>query len=288
MKKPENPNETDLSTVASESSFGTASGLNRIKYTDIHAKSNGRDHKTKIICTMGPTCWEVDNLVRLLDAGMNIARLNFSHGNHKAHGDCVKRIREALSQRPNLTCAIMLDTKGPEIRTGAENKDDARLNIVRGSTIEVTTDYTQENTDTLLACSYKSLCATVKVGQTILVADGNLTLKVTEIKEESVLCEAMNDMEGMGKRKNMNLPGCIVDLPTLTEQDESDIVDFGIPQNVDMIAASFVRRVDDIEYIRNLLGPRGEHIKIMAKIENQEGLENYYDIVKSADAIMVA
>ena len=126
----------------------------------------------------------------------------------------------------------------------------------------------------------------VKVGQTILIADGSISGKVTEVLEDSVKVELLNSAK-LGERKNMNLPGVIVDLPTITEQDELDIL-FGLKKGIDMIAASFIRKASDIETIRDLLGPKGSHIKIIAKIENQEGLQNYDEILQAADGIMVA
>ena len=125
------------------------------------------------------------------------------------------------------------------------------------------------------------------MGSKILVADGSLTLKVTEIKETSVIATILNN-SSFGDRKNMNLPGCVVDLPTLTEKDKDDLVNFGIANGVDFIAASFVRKASDIDNIRKVLGEDGKHIKIIAKIENQEGLENYDEILEKTDGVMVA
>lgn len=141
--------------------------------------------------------------------------------------------------------------------------------------------------ETQIACSYKSLPKTVKKGSTVFIADGSLTCEVVEIKDDHVVVECKNACT-IGEKKNMNLPGAIVDLPTLTEQDEKDLVDFGIKWNVDFVAASFVRKASDVEYIREVLGPKGAHIKIISKIENQEGLQNYDAILAASDAIMVA
>lgn len=242
--------------------------------------------KTKIVCTLGPACWEVEMLIKMLDAGMNVARLNFSHGDHKSHGQSVANLKEALKQRPDKHCAIMLDTKGPEIRTGML-KDGQPIELVMGQTLDIVTDYAIEGDTKQIACSYKSLPQTVQVGSIIYIADGSLTCEVTEILENGVRTEVKNSAK-IGERKNMNLPGAIVDLPTLTEKDEVDLTEFGLSNGIDMIAASFVRKQEDIETIRDLLGPRGAHIKIIAKIENQEGLNNYDEILASTDGIMVA
>jgi len=235
---------------------------------------------------MGPSCWDVDMLVKMLDAGMDVARLNFSHGDHKTHGQTVDSIREALKQRPNKTCAIMLDTKGPEIRTGLL-RDNKPIDLTAGQELLIVTDYSIEGDTKRIACSYKSLPQTVAVGSTIFVADGAITCEVSEIFEGGVKVIVKNNAK-LGEKKNMNLPGAIIDLPTLTEKDEDDLVEFGLKKGIDLIAASFVRKASDIDYIRDVLGPRGAHIKIIAKIENQEGLHNYDEILHAADGIMVA
>lgn len=263
-----------------------ATDSNRIKFQHIFESIDTNSRKVKIICTLGPSCWDVDMLVKMLDAGMNVARLNFSHGDHKAHGQSVDNLREALKLRPDKHCAIMLDTKGPEIRTGM-NKDGKSIKLVKGQTLELTTDYSFLGDSEKIACSYKSLPESVQVGGVIFVADGSLTLEVSEILETGVKAIVKNDCE-IGEKKNMNLPGCIVDLPTLTDKDIDDIENFGLKKGVDLIAASFVRKAEDIETIRDVLGPRGAHVKIIAKIENQEGLNNYDEILAATDGIMVA
>lgn len=193
--------------------------------------------KTKIICTLGPACWDVDMLVQMLDAGMNVARLNFSHGDHKSHGASLDNLRAALKQRPDKVCAVMLDTKGPEIRTGMLDGDKATF--TKGQTLEITNDFDFKGNSQKIACSYADIHTSVKVGNSILIADGSLTCQVTEILENGVKVEVLNNCT-LGNRKNMNLPGVNVDIPVLTEKDEDDIVDFGLKQGIDMVAASFV------------------------------------------------
>ena len=180
----------------------------------------------------------------------------------------------------------MLDTKGPEIRTGML-KDGEPAVFEDGQEIDILTDYKLEGDSTRLTCSYQALPTTVKPGDTILIADGALTCEVKECHDDKVKVICKNAAT-IGQRKNMNLPGCTVDLPTLTEADEKDLVDFGLTQGVDLIAASFIRKPSDIQYIRDVLGPKGAHIKIIAKIENQEGLKNYDQILDVTDGIMVA
>jgi pyruvate kinase len=219
---------------------------------------------------------------------MNVARLNFSHGDHEGHAATLQRLRQALSTRRGKHVAVMLDTKGPEIRTGFL-EDGKPINLEKGQDLEIVTDYSMKGNSSFIACSYKSLPTSVEVGSSILVADGSLVLRVKEVRTDSVVCEVLNKCK-LGERKNMNLPGAIVDLPTLTDKDVDDIVNFGIVHGVDFIAASFVRKASDIDYIREVLDsdPAGAGIKIIAKIENQEGIRNYDEILEKTDSIMVA
>jgi pyruvate kinase len=185
---------------------------------------------------------------------------------------------------------VLLDTKGPEIRTGFFANDAKKIDLKKGQTLILTADYHFKGDSTKLACSYPQLATSVKPGQQILVADGSLVLTVltTDPAATQVTCRVENN-SSIGERKNMNLPGCKVDLPTFTEQDKKDIVDFGIARRVEFIAASFVRKAEDVMNLKKLLRDNGgEAIKIISKIENQEGLENYDEILKVTDAIMVA
>jgi pyruvate kinase len=228
----------------------------------------------------------VDKLIAMIDAGMNVARLNFSHGDHARHAETVANIRAAADERPGCNVAILLDTKGPEIRTGLL-KGHEPIQLKAGQSLVITTDYSFEGDTSKIACSYKKLPTTVKPGDSILAADGSIVMLVEECLEDSVVVTVQNNAK-LGEKKNMNLPGAIVDLPTITSKDEDDLVNFGIPQGVDFIAASFVRKGEDIDYIRSVLGEAGAGIKIIAKIENQEGLDNFPGILEKADGIMVA
>jgi len=246
------------------------------------------NRKCKIICTMGPSCWEPEMLVKMMEAGMNIARLNFSHGDHETHGKTVAKIREANKAHPDKPVAIMLDTKGPEIRTGffAEGVGD-KITLKQGQDLKLVTDYSFKGDSTCIALTYDKLPKSVKPGNTILMADGSLSVKVKEVGEDWVMTEVMNDCK-LGERKNCNLPGVKVELPVLQEKDINDLQQFGIPQGVDFIAASFVQSAEDVQFIRKTLGVRGRNIKIISKIENEEGLKNFDEIVEASDAIMVA
>ncbi|CAD7927394.1 unnamed protein product [Amoebophrya sp. A120] len=245
--------------------------------------------KSKIVCTMGPKCWDAATLVKLIDAGMNIARLNFSHGDHKTHSDTVARIREANKARPEKYVAVMLDTKGPEIRTGFL-KDKNGVQLVAGNSIVLDTseDYDSYLGDETKICvTYKALTTSVKPGNIILCADGVINLKVEQILPNGVSCTILNNAK-LGERKNVNLPGVYVDLPVLQEKDREDILKFGIPHGIDFVAASFVQNAADVKMIRETLGLRGRGVKIISKIENEEGLKNFDEILTVTDAVMVA
>lgn len=185
--------------------------------------------------------------------------------------------------------AVLLDTKGPEIRSGFFANGASKVELKKGETLILTTDYEFKGDSHKLACSYPSLAKSVTVGQQILVADGSLVLTVlsVDIPAGEVSCRIENDAS-IGERKNMNLPGVIVDLPTLTEKDVSDIKDWGCKHGVDFIAASFVRKASDVTKIREVLGEEHKHIQVICKIENLEGLENYDSILDATDGIMVA
>jgi len=246
------------------------------------------NRKCKIICTMGPACWDPPMLEKLIDSGMNIARLNFSHGDHDMHGQVVAKIREAAKKRPDKPVAIMLDTKGPEIRTGFFRDDVGKsIELQQGQDLKLVTDYSFKGDSTCIALTYEQLPTSVKPGNTILMADGSLSLKVKECGSDWVMTEVMNNCK-LGERKNCNLPGVKVDLPVLQEKDKNDLINFGIPQGVDFVAASFVQSADDVKLIRQTLGIRGRSIKIISKIENEEGLKNFDAIVEASDGIMVA
>jgi pyruvate kinase len=185
--------------------------------------------------------------------------------------------------------AVMLDTKGPEIRSGFFANNAKSISLVKGESIILTTDYSFKGDSSKMACSYASLATSVTPGQSILVADGSLVLQVASIDVTAgdVTCKIMNNAK-IGERKNMNLPGVIVDMPTLTDKDIDDITNWGIPNDIDFIAASFVRKAQDVCKIKEILGEKGQGIKIICKIENLEGMQNFSEIVRETDGIMVA
>jgi pyruvate kinase len=251
---------------------------------------DGFNRKTKIICTMGPSCWDEDMLGKLIEAGMNCARLNFSHGDHDAQGAVVGRLRNVMARYPERPVGILLDTKGPEIRSGFFREEcGGKVELKAGQDLKLTTDYDFKGDSTCIACTYETLPTSVKPGNQILMADGTVVLEVKECNaaEGYVMCKVLNNAK-IGERKNMNLPGVLVELPVLGEKDKHDILNFGIPQGVNYIAASFVQSGSDVDSIRALLGDAGKNIKIISKIENEAGLKNFDDILAKSDGIMVA
>ncbi len=240
--------------------------------------------RTKIICTLGPASSKKNILRAMMRAGMDIARFNFSHGSHEEHRervDMVKNLREEL----NLPVAMLLDTKGPEIRTKLL-KDHKKVTLETGSQFILTTG-DEPGDETKVAITYENLYKDVKKGGKILIDDGLIELEIENIKNQDIVCRVLNGGE-LGERKGINVPYVKVKLPGITEQDKADIL-FGVQQEFDYIAASFVRDAKAIKEIRQLLNENGgQDIGIIAKIENAEGVENIDEIIKVADGIMVA
>ncbi|KAL7615144.1 pyruvate kinase, cytosolic isozyme [Lactuca sativa] len=243
--------------------------------------------KTKIVCTLGPASRSVPMVEKLLKAGMNVARFNFSHGSFEYHQETLDNLRQAMDNT-GILCAVMLDTKGPEIRTGFL-KDGKPIQLKQGQEITISTDYTIKGDEKTICMSYKKLAHDVKPQSVILCADGTISFTVLscDIENGLVRCRCENTAV-LGERKNVNLPGVIVDLPTLTEKDKEDIMKWGVPNKIDMIALSFVRKGSDLVEVRKLLGEHAKNILLMSKVENQEGVANFDDILLNSDAFMVA
>ncbi|KAJ8770127.1 hypothetical protein K2173_011222 [Erythroxylum novogranatense] len=227
--------------------------------------------KTKIVCTLGPASRSIEMCEKLLMAGMNVARFNFSHGSHEYHQETLNNLRTAMDNT-GILCAVMLDTKGPEIRTGFL-KDAKPIQLKQGQEITISTDYSIKGDENMICMSYKKLAEDVKPGVSYFAG--------------LVRCRCENSAI-LGERKNVNLPGVIVDLPTLTNKDKDDIMGWGVPNHIDMIALSFVRKGSDLVEVRNLLGDHAKSILLMSKVENQEGVANFDDILANTDAFMVA
>lgn len=238
--------------------------------------------KTKIVCTIGPASEDLETLKKMLIAGMNVARLNFSHGNHEEHGQRITTIRQA-SAETGLPVAILLDTRGPEIRLRTLAEGSAQLQEGQRFTL-TTRDVVGDSSS--VSVTHAGLPRDVEVGRRILIDDGLVELKVLEITSTDVICEVINGGT-ISNRKGINLPGSNVSLPPLSQQDRDDIL-FGIQQDVDFIAASFIRNASDVIEIRRLLEEHDSDIHIIAKIENQQGVDNLDAILKVVDGLMVA
>lgn len=240
--------------------------------------------KTKIICTLGPATSSEETIRELMLSGMDIARLNFSHESHKGHGEMISKIKK-VREELGLPIAILLDTKGPEIRTGLA-RDNKKYSLTRGQEITVTTKDVPCDSS-MISVTYQHLPQDVLVGGSILIDDGLVELKVKKIIDDTnVLCEVINGGE-LSSRKGVNLPNVRLNLPAITDQDRSDII-FGINEGVDFIAASFIRNAEAIREIRSIIKDCNSDISIIAKIENMEGMENLDEIIEEADGIMVA
>ncbi|KAH1031959.1 hypothetical protein J1N35_044133 [Gossypium stocksii] len=243
--------------------------------------------KTKIVCTLGPASRSVEMIERLLKAGMNVARFNFSHGSHAYHQQTLDNLRTAMLNT-GILCAVMLDTKGPEIRTGFL-KHGKPIQLIQGKEITIGTDYSIKGDENTICMSYKKLAQDLKPGSVILCSDGTITFTVLDCDKELGLVRCRCDNSAvLGERKNVNLPGVVVDLPTLTDKDKEDILQWGVRNKVDMIALSFVRKGSDLVEVRKLLGKHGKNTLLMSKVENQEGVTNFDDILANSDAFMVA
>jgi pyruvate kinase len=241
--------------------------------------------KAKIVCTIGPASESIEKLSQLIDAGMNVARLNFSHGDHEEHGQRIKNIREAAA-KAGKTVGILLDTKGPEIRTN--NMENDGFELQQGASVIVSMKEVL-GTPEKFSVTYEGLIDDVEKGSKILLDDGLIGLEVTEIDKANGEIHTIVSNSGMLKnKKGVNVPGVSVNLPGITDKDAKDII-FGIQQDVDFIAASFVRRATDVLEIRQLLEEHhAPHIQIIPKIENQEGVDNIDEILEVSDGLMVA
>lgn len=241
--------------------------------------------KTKIVCTVGPSSNTVETLTELVQAGLNVMRMNFSHGNHETHAEMIKKMRGVI-KATNKQVAILLDTKGPEIRT-IKLKDGNDVTLEAGQEFTITTDDTVIGDNTIVAVTYKNLTKDLKSGDTVLIDDGLLELTVKEISGENIVCNVENS-GSLGENKGVNLPGVSVNLPSLSQKDIGDLK-FGCEQGVDFVAASFIRKASDVQTVRTILDANGgEDIKIISKIENQEGVDNFDEILEFSDGIMVA
>ncbi len=240
--------------------------------------------KTKVVCTMGPNTNDRELMKKLIENGMDVARFNFSHGDHeeqKGRMDLLKELREEL----HTNTAILLDTKGPEIRTGVL-KDGKKVMLETGKQFTLTVDEIVGDVNKV-SISYEGLVHDIDLGKTILIDDGLIGLKVISKTDRDIVCEVVNGGE-LGEKKGVNVPNVAVRLPAITEKDKDDIR-FGVEQGIDFIAASFVRNAECVleikDYLRELNAP---FIPVIAKVENAEGIRNIDEIIRAADGVMVA
>lgn len=238
--------------------------------------------KTKIICTIGPASQSEEMLKQLLLAGMNVARLNFSHGDHAEQNGKMETIRK-VSKELNLPVAVLLDTKGPEIRL--RDFEGKKVQLEAGQTFTLTMEEVM-GTKERASVSYKGLANDVQAGGTILLDDGLIELRIDKVEGSEIICTVMNSGP-ISNHKGVNVPGTALTMPYLSEQDRADIMN-GIEKGYDIIAASFVRNKEDVMEIRNLLNEHNCKMKIISKIENTQGIENLDEILEVSDGIMVA
>ncbi|XP_041095003.1 pyruvate kinase PKLR isoform X1 [Polyodon spathula] len=249
---------------------------------------------TSIVCTIGPASRSVEKLQEMIKAGMNVARLNFSHGSHEYHAGSIQNVRravESLSSEPLYyrPVAIALDTKGPEIRTGlVRGEEGGEVELVKGSRVRVVTqDSLRDSTDaSQIWLDYKNIPRVMRVGGRVFVDDGLISLRALHIGPDYVETEVENGGV-LCSRKGVNLPGVVVDLPAVSERDRQDLA-FAVEQGVDMVFASFIRKAADVAAVREALGEGGRHIKIISKVENHEGVKRFDEILQASDGIMVA
>jgi pyruvate kinase len=239
--------------------------------------------KTKIVCTLGPSTDNDNVLKELMLNGMNVARFNFSHGDHEEHLGRLKKI-EKLRKELGIPVATLLDTKGPEIRIG-NFKDNKKVHLTEGQTFILTTRDV-EGDETQVSITYPNLIYDIEIGNKVLIDDGLIETVVTNITDTDIICTVKNNGT-ISNKKGVNVPGVELTMPFISDKDREDIL-FGIHHNYDFIAASFVRTADDVKEIRKMLNKHNSKTKIVAKIENYQGVANIDEIIKASDAIMIA
>lgn len=238
--------------------------------------------KTKIICTIGPATESEEKLKEMMQAGMNVTRFNFSHGSHEEHKKKYARVIK-ISQALNLPIATLMDTKGPEIRL--RDFENGRADLQAGQRFTLTTQEMLGNSQ-IASITYKNLLHDIEPGDTILIDDGLIEMKVEEITETDIICRVINGGP-VSNHKGVNVPGAKLSMPYISDTDKEDIL-FGTEMGYDFIAASFVRCKEDILQIRKILDDQKSTMKIIAKIENMQGIENIDEIIEVSDGIMVA
>jgi len=280
---------------AAQRQAGRASTM--VDYTsnlDIYSRAN-RVRLTGIVCTIGPVTRTPEALLELLENGMNVARMNFSHGTHDYHGGTIANCRKAVElykakHGVDPCLAIALDTKGPEIRTGLLDGDDGRmeLELKAGDQIKITTNdaFKEKCTRDVLWLDYKNITKVLTPGKRIYIDDGLISVQAVEVGEDFVIGRIENG-GNLGSRKGCNLPGTDTDLPAVSEKDRADLL-FGVEQGVDMVFASFIRDAEGVRKVKEVLGEKGKNIWVIPKIENQQGVKNLDEIIACCEGLMVA
>jgi len=256
------------------------------KIADTNPPKGGQS--TKIICTIGPKSWDPEVLIKLIDNGFSIMRCNMSHGDHEEQSMKMDNLRKAYEMRPDLKgkVKVLMDTRGPEIRTGKFAEYNSKKELKAGQDFRlICDDYETLGDETKVAITYDKLPGAVKPGQRILIQDGAVVLDVVKAGEGYVDCKVMNNCK-LGEKKNCNVPGVKVDIPVVDEREIFDIEKWAVPNDADYIALSFVQCPEDVIECRKYCD--GKPIKIISKIENVEGLKNFDAILKESDGIMVA
>ena len=245
------------------------------------AKSAAR--RAKIVCTLGPSTNTADEIRELMLLGMDVARLNFSHGTHDEHRERIRTLRRVASELGRTIC-ILQDLQGPKIRTGALVGQQP-VELPAGAKVTITTRRV-DGTAKLLSTSFKALPREVEPGGRILLSDGRLSLRVLKVQGEDVLCEVV-DGGLLGEHQGINLPGAVMSVPSLTAKDKRDLA-FGLKAGVDMVAISFVRSARDVQAVKRLIAAAGSDTPVIAKLEKPQAIENLDEILSAADGVMVA
>ncbi len=237
----------------------------------------------KIICTIGPACSSEEMLRDLMRLGMDVARMNFSHGSHEEHACNIQRLRH-VAESENRTICILQDLQGPKIRTGSL-KDHAAIVLKAGSRVTIT-PRDVDGTPTLISTTFKTLARDIKPGARILISDGRIELRVVGVKGKDVQCEVINGGL-LVEHQGINLPGAILSIPALTDKDREDL-EFGLANDVDMVALSFVRSAADVLLVKEIIRSRGTATPVIAKLEKPQALEQLEQIFEACDGVMVA
>jgi len=257
-------------------------------YEKIAKVNPQKSRKTEIVCTIGPKSWSPEVLAALMEQGMNVIRCNMSHDDHETQSMKVANLQKAYDLKPEFRgkVKILMDTRGPEIRTGKFEVNNSKKQLKAGQTFTLMcSDYNVKGDESRVAVTYSELPSGVKPGQKILVQDGSVVLEVTKVGADYVETRVLNDGR-LGEKKNVNVPGAKIDIPVVDEREITDIKNWAVPTKADYIALSFTQCAADVHECRKHCGE--VPIKIISKIENVEGLRNFDEILEASDGIMVA